>query len=404
MRAVWVAVVVLACRKAEPPAPAPEQPAPVVSGDAGAAAAVTDAAPGDAAAAQVELLRSVPTTVRVSSTVRNKAILPAHLVDRDLSTAWNSATGELAGAWIDVDVAPGAAIQRIRLTAGHTGKGPRGEDYFTMNPRIRLVELIADGSSIGTFPLDIEHRGLQSLAVAAQHRLRIAVVAVEPGSKKAWREVNVSELEVWGTPPAGWTAPPRPLVPSVEVGEPAAASGGPCSDVEARRAGFAEQHKGEVYTHPDHSYPPSCDVVELGAIAGDPQWATSVAWCDIYDEIYGPTTCNVQFERGGQTAGFSMETPLASSRIKLLELAARDVIPGGDAELVVRFDAPAGEHLVVCRAAPALACTAPIAISTGDWRVAFRFDAGELVLDPVAGAAGGSPPTGVIGRHPLVFQ
>ena len=110
----------------------------------------------------------------------------------------------------------------------------------------------------------------------------------------------------------------------------------------------------------------------------------------------------MQFQRGGQTAGLSFETALASSRIKLLELATRDAIPGGEPELVVRFDAPAGEHLVVCRAAP-MACTAPIPISTSDWRVAFRFDAGELVLDPVAGAAGGTPPAGVLGRHPLVF-
>ncbi|HMG21495.1 MAG TPA: hypothetical protein VK607_09275 [Kofleriaceae bacterium] len=88
MRAVWVAVVLLGCRKAEPPAPAPSPPAaPAAITDAGAAAAIADAVPGDTGVAQVELLRSVPSTVRVSSTVRNKAILPAHLVDRDLSTA-----------------------------------------------------------------------------------------------------------------------------------------------------------------------------------------------------------------------------------------------------------------------------------------------------------------------------
>src|SRR5207244_7057122 len=135
----------------------------------------------------------VPVAVRVSSRVANKKILPAHLVDRDLATAWNSATGDLVGAWIDVTLPRGAAIEELRMTAGFTGHGPTGEDYFTMNPRIRKVAVTADGKPAGTFALDIARRDLQSFSVHAGDVLRIEVAAIEAGTKPSWREISVSE-------------------------------------------------------------------------------------------------------------------------------------------------------------------------------------------------------------------
>jgi hypothetical protein len=83
----------------------------------------------------VNLLVSTPTTVAVSSTVANAAILPDHLVDGKLSTAWNSQTGELAGAWIAVRVPADARVKTIKLTAGFSHKDKK-QDWFTMNPRI----------------------------------------------------------------------------------------------------------------------------------------------------------------------------------------------------------------------------------------------------------------------------
>jgi hypothetical protein len=52
----------------------------------------------------VELLHATPSTIRVSSRVANKAIVPAHIADHDLATAWSSRSGDLVGAWVDVNV------------------------------------------------------------------------------------------------------------------------------------------------------------------------------------------------------------------------------------------------------------------------------------------------------------
>jgi hypothetical protein len=240
--------------------------------------------------------------------------------------------------------------------------------------------------------------------VTAQHRVRVVVNDVEAGTKKPWREVSVSELEVWGMPPAGWKSPQPPLVPSVEVGEESTEIGDPCADSDRARKQFIAEHEHDVHEGPggeDHSYPPTCEVLALGSTASmDPLWRDGVAWCEVQDEIYGPTTCHVQFRRGAETAGFSVESPHARARIKVLELSSRNILAGSEAALVVRFESSGGEHVVVCRAYPTLACTTPIQIAADDWKVSFRFDAGQLALD----AAGGTPPPGVVGRHPLVYR
>src|SRR5262245_4425916 len=128
MRFRELVLIAVACRHDKPP-PAPD-PTP----------ALIPAKPAaDSGTSLVELLHAVPTTVRVSSQVRNATIKPEHLVDRDFNTAWNSRTGELAGAWIQVTVPAGAKIEQLQMTAGHTGHGPHGEDYFTMNQRITQV-------------------------------------------------------------------------------------------------------------------------------------------------------------------------------------------------------------------------------------------------------------------------
>jgi hypothetical protein len=139
LRVGWLLVVANACRKdtagplehVEPRAAPPP-------------AVVTDARAADASAS-IDLLRAVPATVRVSSRVNNKQLLPEHLVDRRLDTAWNSATGDLVGAWIDVRFDRPVQIDEVRVTAGFTGSGPKGEDYFTMNPRIRRIVVTSDG-------------------------------------------------------------------------------------------------------------------------------------------------------------------------------------------------------------------------------------------------------------------
>jgi hypothetical protein len=191
-----------------PAAPALDPPAPVL-----AAAAPPDTAP--AASQPIELLHAVPSTVAVSSTVDNAAILPEHLVDRDLETAWNSRTGD-AGAWIAFRVPREVHVERIRMSAGFTHRGPRG-DLFTMNPRIQQVRVTRAGSLLLDQRLDPGSRDLQDLVVdAAGGDFRIEVTELIPGTEAAWREVCVSELEVWGALPASMT--PAPQQPTVRVG------------------------------------------------------------------------------------------------------------------------------------------------------------------------------------------
>jgi hypothetical protein len=175
------------------------------------------AAPPDAAAAAqpVELLHAVPSTVAVSSTVDNAAILPEHLVDRDLETAWNSRTGD-TGAWIAVRVPREVHVDRIRMSAGFTHQDPKG-DLFTMNQRIQQVRVSRAGTVILEQRLDPGSRNLQELPIdAAGGDFRIEVTELIPGTEASWREVCVSELEVWGTLPASMT--PVPQQPTVRVG------------------------------------------------------------------------------------------------------------------------------------------------------------------------------------------
>jgi hypothetical protein len=161
----------------------------------------------------VNLLVSAPTTVAVSSTVANASILPEHLVDGKLSTAWNSQTGELAGAWIRVRVPKDARIKTIKLTAGFASKTKQG-DLFTMNPRIKKVRVSRAGQVLVEQALDPDNRGLQEIAVDVEGGdLEIRVVEARAGSKKTWRETCVSELEVWGT-----IAKPVKSKPSIRIG------------------------------------------------------------------------------------------------------------------------------------------------------------------------------------------
>ncbi len=402
----WLVVTLAACKKGEAPPPAPvtpSGPAPVVVGapDAGGAVAV------DASAALIELLRSVPATVRVSSTVANPKILPSHLVDRDLATAWNSATGELVGAWIEITVDPSAQIDEVRLTAGFTGKGPKGEDYFTMNPRIRKLKVISNGTPAGVAVLDITRRDLQVVSVPLTNLVRLEIAEIEPGTRKTWREASVSELEVWGAPPSGWKQPAASLSPTVMVGEVVAPvdASGPCADTDKRREEFIEAHKNDDNSGPggeDHNYPPTCSTIALPDVAGlDAVWAGGEGTCEVNDEIYGPTTCVVVFTRGSERATFGFEVESAHGALSVVELKQVDVVAGGPKELVVRYESAAnGEQLVVCRSAPTLDCSQPIVVADDSWTTTQRFVGGQ----PVLKAATGTPPAAVLGAHVLTWK
>lgn len=382
----WLAIALVACdagaRPPTPVPPPPPQPVPVV----------IDAPPG---------LIELEATLTVSSQVKNPRILPQHLVDHDMKTAWNSRTGQLVGSWIDITVPKNARIHELRLTVGHTGRGPRGEDYFTMNPRIHKVSVLADGEPAGTFALDIDKRDLQTFAVHAQHTVRIEVEAIEPGSKPNWREVSISELEVWGPPPAGWKPTTQSRLVTVDVYKPMRAD--PCHDIEKRREQFMRDHKAEFAagSHPDHNYPPTCGTIDIPSTAAalDPAFRRAAASCEAGDEIYGPTTCTLAFEHRGQVATIDLEHQSARATMTITGFEEQDVIAGGAKELVVRIDGPDGQGLAVCRPKP-LACTDFFLVAGSDWKTREQFRNGELVLDVVKG----DPPSGVAGKHPLKFS
>ncbi len=156
-------------------------------------------ATGLAHAEPVNLLTHSSATINVSSTVANRAIQPAHLVDGKLDTAWNSRTADLVGAWIVVRLPADVKVQSVKLTVGFTKVDPRLGDLFVQNPRLKKVR-VTHGKTVVDKELDISNRGLQDIPIAGDGGdYRIEVLAVEMGTKKAWRETCISELEVWGT-------------------------------------------------------------------------------------------------------------------------------------------------------------------------------------------------------------
>jgi hypothetical protein len=166
--------------------------------------------------ASVDLLASVPSVVAVSSTVANPKLVPAHLVDGDPGTAWNSRTGDLVGAWIAVRMPATTRVTAIRMFAGFA-RVENGKDLFLMNPRIKKVRIWSWGVQLFDYALDPDDRRLQEIAVDANGGdLRIEVIEIVPGTKSAWREICVSELQVWGFLPPG--VAPVPSKPGVRVG------------------------------------------------------------------------------------------------------------------------------------------------------------------------------------------
>jgi hypothetical protein len=313
------------------------------------------------ASSSISLLAAVPSAIRVSSRVKNKTIKPEHIADGSLDTAWNSATGELEGAWVEVAV-DGATIDSIKLTAGHTGHGAKGEDYFTMNPRIRAVKLDDDGKPLGTFELDVNKRELQTIRVAPKGTLRITVDEIEPGSKKNWRETAISELEVWGTPSPGWKKPDKPLVPAFEVQGEDAEVPDQCANIEKERDEFNRTHDFSNCNGmgcDDHAYPPTCSEFPLPANLPrlSPPWSNGIATCYKHDEIYGQNECAITFAQGTAVASVTMGDPEHPVAWEVTGMEEKDVIAGGPTELVVRISVDGTPKLVVCRSRPTLSCT-----------------------------------------------
>ena len=188
-------------------------------------AAGPDAAVADAAALAVrapagpplvDLLQATESDVAVSSNVDNPKDFPEHLVDGKPETAWNGKTGDLHG-WISFRVPDDARVSKILLTAGFDKKNADG-DLFTMNHRIKKIRVTRNGEVVLEQALDIERRTLQPMTIEKPGgTYRIEVLETEPGSKKEWKELCVSELRVLGS--VGKTGVKKtPHIPDVRVG------------------------------------------------------------------------------------------------------------------------------------------------------------------------------------------
>jgi len=224
---LWASLgVIAACksRNAEPATDAAvdaavEAPAVVVAVDATAAPAPSP---------WVDLLHAAPAEVAVSSTVQNPRDKPMHLVDGSLATAWNSKTGDLAGAWIGFRVPEDARVDHLELTAGYDRDTPGG-DLFLENHRIRRLFVTRmtrgnwcapedrDGPRLGTYDLEPSQRGLQRVPFAGPGgSYCVWISETTPGTKADWRELVISEFRVLGKPGAALRDARDPL--EVDVG------------------------------------------------------------------------------------------------------------------------------------------------------------------------------------------
>jgi hypothetical protein len=338
----------------------------------------------------VELLHNAPSVVRVSSRVQNKTIQPEHIVDKNLNTAWNSRTGELQGAWIDVDVG-GAQIKEIRMTIGHTGKGVHGEDYFTMNPRIKTVSVRDGEKLVAQKTLDTDKRELQPIVLAtpASH-VRIKVEDVVMGAKPSWRETCVSEIEAWGTLPAGATAAPQK--PRIEVGDPPDDSWAkaPISDADGYcqhvmkdlQAEYKKQmdainkdneecikqhgdSAGSFCGNPDPPGAPDCSMaVTMPVKVNHSTWMGAGVMSSTNDSVYGarPTQLVVETQEGFWPVGEEIDCgSFGANGHCSLEVTSASVAKSGDLDVGYHLHTWDGDKdfTMTCNAAPNVTCTKP---------------------------------------------
>ena len=146
----------------------------------------------------VDLLHAVPSELRVSSVSRDETDQVEYLVDGDLETAWNSASGDLVGAWIEFVVPEAVRIGELRLTAGYTKRTER-RDLFVGNHRVERIRVTQDGDLVVEQNLDVEERGMQTVPIGRSGgRYRVEITGVREGTRRGWREVCVSEFRVAG--------------------------------------------------------------------------------------------------------------------------------------------------------------------------------------------------------------
>lgn len=163
----------------------------------------------------VDLLHAVATDLAVSSVYRDQGAQAGRLVDQDPTTAWNSRTGELVGAWIEVRLPADAEVTGIALIPGFARPGG-ATDLFTGNHRVSRVRVLREGVEVGTFAVDTSSPELVTIPLSGAGGVwRIVVAEVLPGSRSDWRETCISELQILGRAPS---VAPSTRMPRTAVG------------------------------------------------------------------------------------------------------------------------------------------------------------------------------------------
>ncbi|MFT5432459.1 MAG: hypothetical protein ACI9OJ_003158, partial [Myxococcota bacterium] len=155
----------------------------------------TPAASNDTA---VNLLVATESAVAVSSVYRGHDTQVVRMLDGDPETAWNSRSGDLVGAWIEVQVPESARVTGAKIIVGFTHEND-GRDLFTANQRIQSMRVSRNGESLGEFNLDTNQRTLQSMLFEGPGGVyRFEVTEALEGSTASWREICVSEFQLMG--------------------------------------------------------------------------------------------------------------------------------------------------------------------------------------------------------------
>ena len=171
---------------------------------------------------------------------------------------------------------------------------------------------------------------------------------------------------------------------------------------EARAACRAEWSSGE----------PTCTNEPIGIPELRAPWQDLAIHCRTTD---GSESCDVaiavadQLVRGPEltTAGTGLpstgdEPPGIDHPIVVDTRELRDVIPGDPLELVVRYHGAIRGVVIVCRAAPTAACSAPIDVAGAGWSALARVERGHVVVEP--DPASDAPPANMLGGKPIEFR
>lgn len=218
-------VLAVACGSDEETTEAPTTPAPETTATEtpeAPEAPEEPEAPPEPEGDPVDLLQAVPTTVKVSSAYRDRSSQVPRLFDGDDQTAWNSATDDLVGSWIEIELPADASVDHFEMTAGYLKTGG-DTDLFTGNHRVSKVKVLREGEEVGIYDLDTDSRSLQSIPASGEGGTwRLEVAETVPGSKEDWKEICISELRVIGRAPSA-TADTRFPRWAIGEGQPEAA-------------------------------------------------------------------------------------------------------------------------------------------------------------------------------------